>query len=150
MPTPESKKLEHRRASTAGKGVPSVWLPNPGGSVVYIAGGPPTPALSASSSSASVPSRKRKRGMHSLPHVSNVFESPGKAPARSSVIDGVDDDKVVNFFTAAFKMIAHNVEHLPDSEHKRNISNVLRSFTQVLPDCEKPGNLHGDEDANAT
>ncbi|KAI9574063.1 hypothetical protein HD554DRAFT_2166924 [Boletus coccyginus] len=68
----------------------------------------------------------------------------------SSRSNTADDDELTWFFTAAFKLLADSVSHLPDSEDKRKISNILRGFSEVLPGCEAaPVNLNSDEDADA-
>ena len=53
--------------------------------------------------------------------------------AQSSRSNTTDDDKHMKFFTAIFKLLVDSVSHLPDSEDKRKISNVLHGFSEVLP-----------------
>lgn len=68
--------------------------------------------------------------MDSLPHLSHPKDDSDVHSSRSNT---ADDDELTRFFTAAFKLLADSVSHLPDSEDKRKISNILRGFSEVLP-----------------
>ncbi|KAI9573079.1 hypothetical protein HD554DRAFT_2035513 [Boletus coccyginus] len=133
MPKSRSKK-QHHHASTTGKGVPSVWLPNPGGTIIYISSSPPAPTSSTSppqDTPSSISSCKHNQDVDSLPHLSHP---KGDSNVHSFHSNAADDDELTQFFTAAFKLLADSISHMLDSEDKRKISNILHGFSEVLPE----------------
>jgi hypothetical protein len=134
----------HPQASTAGSGVLSVWLPNPGGtgmcsviidtttltlstyldSVIYIDDGPAAPSPSSSplqDSSTPTPSRKHKRGMNPFPYSFNMSHS-----------NDTKDPEIVELVGDAFKLLHTSVLLLLNSEHKSKLFDILQSLSELL------------------
>ncbi|KAG6379354.1 hypothetical protein JVT61DRAFT_11817 [Boletus reticuloceps] len=140
MHAPKSQK-SHARASLTGMNVPSIWLPNPGGTVTYIAGGPASATLTSlsqgSPSATPTPSRKRKRGAKSLPRGPHPSNMPGSHDA--------EDQEIAHLLTEAFRLLSDSVSQLSDSENKNKLTNILASFSALLLKFGVP--VDGDENS---